>query len=124
MAKARLLANDAHYMQLQDYDVYRELAPVLGALPTAGFFLVPGIAGIIALAGAKRRPLARRVAVLAGVFALSFLPFFVVGRYRAPWLFLLAPFAAFASLEMVRLTRSVRGRAWNNAVVVTTAAAA
>jgi tetratricopeptide (TPR) repeat protein len=110
--KAKLLASDAEYMQLHDYGVYREVAPVLRVLPTAGFVTIPGLAGVVVLLVSRaRRPLARRLAALALVFAASFLPFFVVGRYRAPWLLLLAPFAAsFAGQVVV----ACRGRRWRS----------
>jgi tetratricopeptide (TPR) repeat protein len=101
--------------------VYREVAPILRALPMAGLLVVPGVAGLIALGYSKRRPLARRLAWIAVTFALGFLPFFVVGRYRAPWLLLLAPFAAFA---IVRVARTLRQRAWKEAAIVVVAAAA
>jgi hypothetical protein len=94
LEKIRILANVAEYPQLHDYDAYSEVAPVLAVLPTGGFVVVPGLAGLLTLVGSReRRPLAKRLAALTVAFAASFLPFFVVGRYRAPWLLLLVPFA-------------------------------
>jgi 4-amino-4-deoxy-L-arabinose transferase-like glycosyltransferase len=119
--KAKLLVSNVEYMQLQDYDVYREVAPVLDALPMSAFQVVPGLAGLMAVAlSRQRRPLARRLALLAVVFAAGFLPFFVVGRYRAPWLLLLAPFAAFA---IGSLAKALRTRAWREAGVLAGVAA-
>jgi predicted negative regulator of RcsB-dependent stress response len=92
--KIRILGNAAEYAQLHDYNAYTEVAPVLAVLPTAGFVVVPGLAGLLTLlVSRERRPLAKRLAALTLGFAASFLPFFVVGRYRAPWLLLLVPFA-------------------------------
>jgi 4-amino-4-deoxy-L-arabinose transferase-like glycosyltransferase len=108
-AKAQLLVSNTEIMQLQDYDVYGEVAPVLRALPTAAFIVVPGLVGLASLLASRRRPLARRVAWLALLFGISFLPFFVVGRYRTPWLLLLAPFAA---RSIAGLLSSARARRW------------
>jgi 4-amino-4-deoxy-L-arabinose transferase-like glycosyltransferase len=120
--KAKLLVSDAEYMQLQDYEVYREVAPVLGVLPRAGLLVVLGLAGLAMLANSeKRHPLGRRVAVLMLLFAAGFLPFFVVGRYRTPWLLLLAPFAGFA---IVQMGRALRSRAWDRAAIAAVAAMA
>src|SRR5262249_20327504 len=122
LQKAKLLVSHAEYMQLHDYDVYREVAPVLGALPMAGLVTIPGIAGIAAgFVRRGRRPLAPRLAALALVFAASFLPFFVVGRYRTPWLLLLAPFAASWFLRSIAFCRA---RRWRSLAVPALAAAA
>jgi 4-amino-4-deoxy-L-arabinose transferase-like glycosyltransferase len=100
--KAELTIADAEVPQLHDIRVYREVAPVLSVLPSAGVVVVPGLAGLVVLYVAReRRPVARRCAVLSMAFAASFLPFFVVGRYRSPWLLLLAPFAASFLLRVV-----------------------
>jgi tetratricopeptide (TPR) repeat protein len=121
LQKAKLLVSNVEYMQLQDYGVYIEVAPILDALPMAAFLVVPGVAGLVALAlSRERRPLAGRLALLAVVFAAGFLPFFVVGRYRAPWLLLLAPFATFAA---GRLGSALRGRAFRRAGVLVAVAA-
>jgi hypothetical protein len=107
LEKAQLMTSDVEYAQLHDYKVYREVAPVLGWLPTAGFVVIPGLAGLFAIyVERERRPLARRLAALTLVFAASFLPFFVVGRYRAPFLLLLAPFAASWVARIVDLYRA------------------
>ncbi len=120
--KAKLLVTDAEVTQLHDYDVYREVAPILDVLPTAGFVIIPGLAGLIAMFATRRRgPLARRLAWLALAFAAGFLPFFVVGRYRAPWLLLLAPFAA---AWLHRVVVACRDRAWRSLAVPVLAAAA
>jgi len=110
--KAQLLTSNAEYTQLHDYYVYRDVAPVLGFLPTAGWVVVPGLSGLLWLYAAReRRPLARRLAALALVFAAGFLPFFIVGRYRGPWLLLLAPFAGWWIERVVLLFRA---RAWRS----------
>jgi hypothetical protein len=115
LEKAQLLTSNVEYTQLHDYNVYGEVAPILRVLPTAGFVVVPGLAGLIALYfGHERRPLARRLGVLALVFAAGFLPFFVVGRYRGPWLALLAPFAAWWVQRMIAFWRA---RDWNALLV-------
>jgi tetratricopeptide (TPR) repeat protein len=104
--KMQLLVSDVEYPQLHDYRVYAEVAPILRRLPTAAYVVIPGLAGLLSIYVAReRRPFARRLAVLTLVFAASFLPFFVVGRYRAPWLLLLAPFAASWGLRVVGLYR-------------------
>jgi tetratricopeptide (TPR) repeat protein len=122
LEKAKLLVSHVEYMQLHDYDVYREVAPVLGALPMAGLVTVPGLGGLAAVFVRRgRRPLAQRLAALALVLAASFLPFFVVGRYRTPWLLLLAPFAASWLLRSIAFCRA---RRWRSLLVPALAAAA
>jgi tetratricopeptide (TPR) repeat protein len=113
--KAGLLLNNVEITQLQDYDVYREVAPVLRLLPTAAFVTVPGVAGILLLllAGPRRRA-GLGLATLVIAFAAGFLPFFVVGRFRAPLLPFLAPFAAFWVARMITATRA---REWRPLVI-------
>jgi cytochrome c-type biogenesis protein CcmH/NrfG len=55
------------------------------------------------------------------VFAASFIPFFVVGRYRVPWLLLLAPFAA---MWVERVFALYREGAWRSLVAPALVAAA
>jgi tetratricopeptide (TPR) repeat protein len=87
----------------------------------AAFLVIPGVVGLVAVAlSRERRPLARRLALLAVVFAAGFVPFFVVGRYRAPWLLLLAPFAAFG---IERLANALTRRAWRKAELLAAVAA-
>ncbi len=122
LLKAQLLTSDTEYTQLHDYAVYREVAPVLGVLPTAGYVVVPGLAGLIGFfLKRERRPVAKRLAILWLVFAGSFIPFFVVGRYRVPLLLLILPFAVMWVKEV---TAFYRQGAWRSLLLPGTLAAA
>jgi hypothetical protein len=111
LAKARLTLSDYEFPQLYHYYGYREVAPVLGWLPSAGWLIAPGLFGLALL---RRRyrfdPRVRVFAWLLLVQAVAFLPFFVVGRYRLGLLPLFAPLAGFALVGATRRWRHASGR--------------
>ena len=119
--KLRILVNDYEYPQMANYYVYGEVAPVLTVLPRAGLVVPAGLVGLGAMwtSGHGRRR--RLLAALVLSYALAFLPFFVVGRYRVAWLVLLCPFAAWAA---VRLAGAARHRQWRRLGVLLVAMAA
>ncbi|HKE14072.1 MAG TPA: tetratricopeptide repeat protein [Kofleriaceae bacterium] len=119
--KLKLLINDFEYPQLYNYDGYRAICPILGLLPTAGWIVAPALVGLGLALGRRRRTHERLLAVIAVLFAASFIPFFVVDRFRCAWLPLLAPFAAAA---MVELVVACRARRWAPAAALTVAMAA
>ena len=122
VAKLRILVNDFEYPQLYNYDGYRLITPVLNFLPTAGWILIPGLVGMgLCWLRRRRHPCERLTIGLALLYAASFLPFFVVDRYRAAWLPLIAPFAAFAVVELVV---AVRDRRWHRSAALAGAAVA
>jgi Flp pilus assembly protein TadD len=106
--KLRLLVNDYEYPQLYNYYGYRAVVPILRVLPTAGWFIVPGLVGLVLAFWRRRHPHERMIAGITLLYAASFIPFFVVDRYRAAWLPLLAPFAAAAVFELVLVLRARR----------------
>jgi hypothetical protein len=119
--KLRILINDYEYPQLYNYEVYAEVAPVLSRLPTAGFVVGPGLIGLVAMWLGRHGRRRRLVAALAAAYGLAFLPFFVTGRYRAAWLALLCPFAAWV---VVTTVRAVVRRDFRRAVFLGVATAA
>lgn len=119
--KLRIVVNDYEYPQMYNYDVYGEVAPVLKLLPRAALVVPAGLVGLGAMWTGRHSRRRRLLAALVGVYALSFMPFFVVGRYRVAWLVLLAPFAAWA---VVRLAEAARQRRWRRAGVLLVAMAA
>jgi 4-amino-4-deoxy-L-arabinose transferase-like glycosyltransferase len=112
--KLRLLINDYEYPQLYNYYGYRAVCPILRVLPTSGWIIAPGLVGI-ALCLWRRRPHHRLVAGIAILYAASFVPFFVVDRFRVAWLPLLAPFAALAVVE---LFMACSRRRWTHAAIL------
>lgn len=105
LTKLLLLLNDYEYPQLYNYYAYRDVVSVLSALPTAGWVTAPAIAALLLLArsrAARSRSTLRFFALLGAAYALSFVPFFVVGRYRAAWLPWLTPLAGWAIVELLR----------------------
>lgn len=122
VAKLRILVNDFEYPQLYNYDGYRLVTPFLNYLPTAGWLLLPGLVGMaFSWLRRGRHPCERLSIGLALLYAGSFLPFFVVDRFRAAWLPLLAPFAAFAVVELVV---ALRDRRWHRSAALAGAAVA
>jgi Flp pilus assembly protein TadD len=113
--KLKLLVNDYEYPQLYNYDGYRSVCPILDLLPTAGWLVAPALAGLGLCLLRGRYPHERLLAGIALLYAASFIPFFVVDRFRCAWLPLLAPFAAAAVVEIVRACRS---RRWTGAVAL------
>ena len=112
--KLKLLINDYEYPQLYNYYGYRAICPILRVLPTSGWIIAPGLIGL-ALCLWRRRSHERLVAGIALLYAASFLPFFVVDRFRVAWLPLLAPFAA---LVLVELFGALRRRRWTHAAAL------
>ncbi len=110
LEKLRILANDYEYPQLYNYYAYRDVAPMLSRLPTASFALAPGLVGLGWLGLGRSGKTRRLVVLLTLVYGLAFVPFFVVGRYRAAWLALLAPFAGWVLVSIVRALRARRYR--------------
>jgi Flp pilus assembly protein TadD len=113
--KLKLVVNDYEYPQLYNYYGYREIAPILRVLPTAGWVLVPALVGLGLAWWRRRHPHARLIACIALLYAASFIPFFVVDRFRCAWLPLLAPFAALA---LVELFNACRDRRWSRVAVL------
>jgi tetratricopeptide (TPR) repeat protein len=108
-AKLALLVNDYEYPQLYNYYGYATICLILRVLPTAGWVIAPGLVGLALALFRPRRDDERLLASMALLFALSFVPFFVVDRYRCAWLPLLAPFAARA---LAQLADALRRRSW------------
>jgi tetratricopeptide (TPR) repeat protein len=113
--KLKLLVNDYEYPQLYNYYGYRAICPILNVLPTSGWVIVPALVGLVMALWLRRRPNERLLAGIAILYAASFIPFFVVDRFRCAWLPLLAPFAALALVELVR---NFRGRRWPTVVAL------
>ncbi len=116
--KLKLLVNDYEYPQLYNYDGYAAICPILRVLPGAGWLIVPGLVGLGLAWWRRRHPHERLLAGMALLYAASFIPFFVVDRYRCAWLPLLAPFAAAALVELIR---ACRDRRWTSVVALSTA---
>jgi 4-amino-4-deoxy-L-arabinose transferase-like glycosyltransferase len=113
VTKLKLLINDYEYPQLYNYYGYRAICPILNFLPTAGWVIVPALVGLGLALWRRRHPNERLIAAVALLYAASFIPFFVVDRFRCAWLPLLAPFAALA---LVEAARAVRWRRWPTVV--------
>jgi 4-amino-4-deoxy-L-arabinose transferase-like glycosyltransferase len=109
LRKIRLLVNDYEYPQLYNYYAYRDVARALRFLLTAGFIVAPGLLGLALAVARGRESEVRLYAVCVLTFAVAYLPFFVVGRYRAPWVALLAPLAAWA---LAAIVDSIRRGSW------------
>ena len=107
--KLKLLVNDYEYPQLYNYEGYRAICPILCVLPSAGWLIVPALVGLALSLRRRRHPQERLIVGIALLYAASFIPFFVVDRYRCAWLPLLAPFAALALAELVA---AIRARRW------------
>lgn len=110
--KALLWFHHQELPQLYDYRGYQFALPILRYLPSAAPILLFGLVGLVLLV-ARRRPeelLLRSYAGAALLFVVAFLPFFVVGRYRGPWLVLIAPAAAFAAVRALESVRSLGSR--------------
>lgn len=111
--KVLLWLNHSEHPQLYDYRGYAAVASVLRVLPGAGLLLAPGILGLFVLLLTPRvAPALRLYLGCTLLLALAFLPFFVVGRYRAPFLALLAPLAAWA---LARVAVALR-EGWRSAL--------
>ncbi len=98
--KLLLWLNNAETPQLVNIRGYREVASVLAVLPGAGALLAPAWVGLLALLWLRERPSTTLYCWCSALYLLAFLPFFVVGRYRAPWLALVAPAAAWALIRV------------------------
>ncbi|MCK5797600.1 MAG: glycosyltransferase family 39 protein [Deltaproteobacteria bacterium] len=98
--KAILWVNNQEAPQLYDMRAYRDVASILVVLPAAGAVIAPALLGLILLIGRRQGTAVRLYAWCAWVYVFAFLPFFVVGRYRAPWLALVAPAAAWALVRV------------------------
>jgi Flp pilus assembly protein TadD len=70
--------------------------------------IAPGLLGLALTLRRRRRPHERLIAGIALVYAGSFIPFFVVDRFRCAWLPLLAPFAAAAVVALYQVCRARR----------------
>jgi len=94
--------------------------PWLGHLPVGAWLLCPlGLAGLV-LAPRQRETALARVYVFAQVAAV--LPFFVVARFRLPWMPLLAVFAAWTLAQCAVHLRARRAPGARFATVVALAA--
>ncbi|MDJ0765706.1 MAG: glycosyltransferase family 39 protein [Myxococcota bacterium] len=93
--KMRLMLSDYEHPQLYNYYAYQRVAPILKILPTTGFIIAPALIGLALACLGGRVSNARGHAQCALLYILAFMPFFVAGRYRAPWITLLAPYAAW-----------------------------
>jgi tetratricopeptide (TPR) repeat protein len=100
-----LVANE-EFEQLYNLGSYSTFCPVLGFLLPAAAVLILGLVGLVL--GLTRGGQRRLWAVLVIAQAAAFVPFFVVDRYRMPWLVLLAPLQAVA---LAFLARAFRHRA-------------
>ena len=108
-AKARLLVSSYEQPQLYNLEGYERVAPVLGLLPGAGLVLTAGLLGLALLCVRPPTEAVRLITWCVVATAVAFLPFFVVGRFRAPWVTLLAVPAAWA---LVSLGRGLAARRW------------
>ena len=90
----------------------RELAPFLW-ICAAGFWLA-GPLGITGMALGYRHPGARRLTVFTLVYMASFVPFFMVDRYRLPVVPLLLLLGAYA---VVRISELVTVRSWRSTAI-------
>ncbi|MBW2733425.1 MAG: glycosyltransferase family 39 protein [Deltaproteobacteria bacterium] len=99
--KTLLWFHHAELPQLYNYRAYQLALPFLRYLPPAGPMLLFGLVGLMLLVARRRSDdLALRTYALAALlFVAAFIPFFIVGRYRAPWLVFIAPAAAFAAVQ-------------------------
>lgn len=118
--KAALLVNDYEYPQLYNYYAYSDICPLLRFLPGAGVFLALSLVGLIWVLSTPAPSQARFAALLGIAFALSYLPFFVVGRYRSPTIALFAPMASWAATSLVDALRS---RQWSRSITLMVAVA-
>jgi tetratricopeptide (TPR) repeat protein len=100
---AALISNNEH-PQLYNYYVYAEICSTLALLPTAGWLIAPALLGIVGCLWLCRGE-RRLYALLVAAYGACFLCFFVEGRYRAAWLALLAPLAAWGVFALVDALR-------------------
>jgi tetratricopeptide (TPR) repeat protein len=121
--KVYLWFNTTEQPQLYDYRGYQYVASILGVLPLAGVLLVGiGLALLLWIVGwfdksssakqannAKPSPARLAYGVCVATYGLAYVPFFVVGRYRAPWLAFAAPLAAWA---MVAFYERLKAGSW------------
>jgi len=105
--------------QLENYYFQKRYSGLL-KLPLPAFALVAPL-GLIGLALAWRRRLARLLALFLVVYMGTIVAFFVVARYRLPVVPVLAVGSGFAVLELIRL---VRERAWKTVGIATAGLAA
>lgn len=110
LEKASLLLGDFEYPQLYHYYVYAEVAGILRFLPTSGVILVPGLLGLAIALRRNRHTSVRLYAIATVAYGASFLPFFIVGRYRSPWAVMVLPFAAWGVAHLVAAWRRGRRR--------------
>lgn len=102
--KLALLISNNEHPQLYNYYVYAEICPTLALLPTAGWLIAPALVGLVGCLWLCRGE-RRLYALLATAYGACFLCFFVEGRYRAAWLPLLAPLAAWAVFALADALR-------------------
>ncbi len=99
VGRKTLMFLDGYEMpQLESYQEARARYAVL-RVPFVGFWFL-GVAGLLGMVLAPPRRDRRAVVVLAAVYAASIVAFFVTARYRVPVVPLVAPFAAWAVLEL------------------------
>lgn len=115
VAKARLLVSAREQPQLYHIEGYEQVAPVLGLLPGAGPVVALGLVGLLLLFAGPHGERMRLYGWCVVATAAAFLPFFVVGRFRAPWVSLLAPLAAWV---LVTLARALATGAWRRAAAL------
>jgi len=115
--KALLVVNAYEIPDNYNYAFLKRFIPLL-RLPLFEF----GVIGPLALCGlfySWRRGRETKISLLyvaISLYALTLVPFFVVGRYRAPVVPLLFPFAAFAITHFVE---EVSKRRWKGLAVLT-----
>lgn len=96
LIKARLMLSDYELPQLYNLYGYSEISSTLKILPTAGFLIAPALLGMLLCLSFRDNKESILVILMTSAYAASFLPFFVVGRYRVALLGLAAPFAGYA----------------------------
>jgi 4-amino-4-deoxy-L-arabinose transferase-like glycosyltransferase/Flp pilus assembly protein TadD len=121
--KALLFWGPVEVANNKDDQIEREFSPVLSRLPgNFSMMLALGLVGIpLALSSRLnaatqsdartrvQRPLLLIVLAFMVAYFLSFVPFFVAGRYRIP---LVAWILLFASIALCRIVQSARSRQW------------
>jgi 4-amino-4-deoxy-L-arabinose transferase-like glycosyltransferase len=102
---------DYEYSNNVNFYFYRRATPLLGFLPTFGWFVGLGFVGVILLAccGRQRRLALIILVAMSALFAGSILGF-ALGRYRLPFAVLMTIPAGAAMSLMIRWFRSGSGR--------------
>jgi tetratricopeptide (TPR) repeat protein len=106
--KTRLVLARPEIMDAEALELHADHSRVLAFLWKGANFALLFPLAVLGLACARKEERARLLpaALAALVLAASLLPFFVVGRLRAPAVPFLVPCAAFGALELVRRLRA------------------